>query len=159
MWKEESTMEFSNLDLKQAGEIVQSFISVNTAIIKFTQDNASSLGLTVQQMGILNWISSNPGNTLKAVTEQLDIPKSTVSVNIDGLVNLGLVEREQSKENRREVNLKVTIKGRDISQKSIKNASSYKAVARALEKFSKEDIDSLLHMHKSLLSSLKEINS
>ncbi|MED4050745.1 MarR family winged helix-turn-helix transcriptional regulator [Priestia megaterium] len=152
-------MEFSNLDLKQAGEIVQSFISVNTAIIKFTQDNASSLGLTVQQMGILNWISSNPGNTLKAVTEQLDIPKSTVSVNIDGLVNLGLVEREQSKENRREVNLKVTIKGRDISQKSIKNASSYKAVARALEKFSKEDIDSLLHMHKSLLSSLKEINS
>ncbi|MEH7520873.1 MarR family transcriptional regulator [Priestia megaterium] len=152
-------MEFSNLDLKQAGEIVQSFISVNKAIIKFTQDNASSLGLTVQQMGVLNWISSNPGSTLKAVTEQLDIPKSTVSVSIDGLVNLGLVEREQSKENRREVNLKVTIKGRDISQKSIKNASSYKAVASALEKFSKEDIDSLLHMHKSLLSSLKEINS
>jgi DNA-binding MarR family transcriptional regulator len=150
-------MEFSNLDLKQAGEIVQSFISVNKAIIKFTQDNASSLGLTVQQMGVLNWISSNPGSTLKAVTEQLDIPKSTVSVSIDGLVNLGLVEREQSKENRREVNLKVTIKGRDISQKSIKNASSYKAVASALEKFSKEDIDSLLHMHKSLLSSLKEI--
>ncbi|MBV6738667.1 MarR family winged helix-turn-helix transcriptional regulator [Priestia megaterium] len=152
-------MEFSNLDLKQAGEIVQSFISVNKAIIKFTQDNASSLGLTVQQMGVLNWISSNPGSTLKAVTEKLDIPKSTVSVSIDGLVNLGLVEREQSKENRREVNLKVTIKGRDISQKSIKNASSYKAVASALEKFSKEDIDSLLHMHKSLLSSLKEINS
>ncbi|MED4234883.1 MarR family transcriptional regulator [Priestia megaterium] len=152
-------MEFSNLDLKQAGEIVQSFISVNKEIIKFTQDNASSLGLTVQQMGVLNWISSNPGSTLKAVTEQLDIPKSTVSVSIDGLVNLGLVEREQSKENRREVNLKVTIKGRDISQKSIKNASSYKAVASALEKFSKEDIDSLLHMHKSLLSSLKEINS
>ncbi|MFB8426931.1 MarR family winged helix-turn-helix transcriptional regulator [Priestia megaterium] len=152
-------MEFSNLDLKQAGEIVQSFISVNKAIIKFTQDNASSLGLTVQQMGVLNWISSNPGSTLKAVTEQLDIPKSTVSVSIDGLVNLGLVEREQSKENRREVNLKVTIKGSNISQKSIKNASSYKAVASALEKFSKEDIDSLLHMHKSLLSSLKEINS
>ncbi|WP_421085591.1 MarR family winged helix-turn-helix transcriptional regulator (plasmid) [Priestia sp. MF3] len=152
-------MEFSNLDLKQAGEIVQSFISVNKEIIKFTQDNASSLGLTVQQMGVLNWISSNPGSTLKAVTEQLDIPKSTVSVSIDGLVNLGLVEREQSKENRREVNLKVTIKGSNISQKSIKNASSYKAVASALEKFSKEDIDSLLHMHKSLLSSLKEINS
>ncbi|WP_339998592.1 helix-turn-helix domain-containing protein [Priestia aryabhattai] len=152
-------MEFSNLDLKQAGEIVQSFISVNKAIIKFTQDNASSLGLTVQQMGVLNWIFSNPGSTLKAVTEQLDIPKSTVSVSIDGLVNLGLVEREQSKENRREVNLKVTIKGSNISQKSIKNASSYKAVASALEKFSKEDIDSLLHMHKSLLSSLKEINS
>jgi len=152
-------MEFSNQAIEQAGEVVQSFISVNKAIIKFTQSNASSLGLTVQQMSVLNWIASKPGSTLKAVTEQLGISKSTVSVSIDGLVNLGLVEREQSKENRREVNLKVTIKGRDISQKSIKNASSYKAVASALEKFSKEDIDSLLHMHKSLLSSLKEITS
>lgn len=80
-------------------------------------------------------------------------------MSIDGLVNLGLVEREQSKESRREVNLKVTIKGRGVSQKSIKNASSYKVMASALEKFSKEDVDSLLHMHKSLLSSLKEINS
>ena len=60
---------------------------------------------------------------------------------------------------RREVDLKVTIKGKDTSQKSIKNASSYKAIAIALENFPKEDIDSLLHVHKSLLSSLKEINS
>ncbi|MGG0309085.1 MarR family winged helix-turn-helix transcriptional regulator [Priestia megaterium] len=152
-------MEFSNQAIEQAAEVVQSFISVNKAIIKFTQSNASSLGLTVQQMGVLNWISSKPGSTLKAVTEQLGIPKSTVSVSIDGLVNLGLVEREQSKESRREVNLKVTNKGRGVSQKSIKNASSYKAMASALEKFSKEDVDSLLHMHKSLLSSLKEIDS
>ena len=152
-------MEFSNQAIEQAAEVVQSFISVNKAIIKFTQNNASSLGLTVQQMGILNWIASKPGSTLKAVTEQLGIPKSTVSVSIDGLVNLGLVEREQSKESRREVNLKVTNKGRGVSQKSIKNASSYKAMASALDKFSKEDVDSLLHMHKSLLSSLKEINS
>ena len=152
-------MEFSNQAIEQAAEVVQSFILLNKAIIKFTQSNASSLGLTVQQMGVLNWIASKPGSTLKAVTEQLGIPKSTVSVSIDGLVNLGLVEREQSKESRREVNLKVTNKGRGVSQKSIKNASSYKAMASALDKFSKEDVDSLLHMHKSLLSSLKEINS
>jgi len=73
-------MEFSNQAIEQAGEGVQSFILLNKAIIKFTQNNASSLGLTVQQMGILNWIASKPGSTLKAVTEQLGIPKSTVSV-------------------------------------------------------------------------------
>jgi len=152
-------MEFSQQSLKQAGEVVQSFISINKAIIKFTQNNAASLGLTVQQMGILNWIFSNPGSTLKAVTERLDIPKSTVSVSIDGLVSLGLVERKQSTENRREVHLKVTTKGRDVSQRSIKNASSYKAMAKALENLSKEDIDSLLNMHKSLLASLRDMNS
>ncbi|MFC7394204.1 MarR family winged helix-turn-helix transcriptional regulator [Scopulibacillus cellulosilyticus] len=151
-------MEFSNQDLKQAGEVVQSFVSLNKAILKFTQNNASSLGLTVQQMDILNWICFHSKSTLKAVSEQLDIPKSTVSVNVDGLVGLGLVEREQSTENRREVNLKVTAKGKDISQKSIKNASSYKTIATVLEKFSKEDIESLLHIHNSLLLSLKEID-
>jgi len=41
-------MEFSNQAIDQAAEVVQSFISVNKAIIKFTQSNASSLGLTVQ---------------------------------------------------------------------------------------------------------------
>jgi DNA-binding MarR family transcriptional regulator len=152
-------MEFSQQSLKQAGEVVQSFISINKAIIKFTQNNAASLGLTVQQMGILNWIFSNPGSTLKAVTEQLDIPKSTVSVSIDGLVSLGLVERKQSTENRREVHLKVTTKGRGVTQRSIKNALSYKAMAKSLEKLSEEDINSLLHMHKSLLASLKDMKA
>lgn len=109
-------------------------------------------------MGILNWIFSNPGSTLKAVTKQLDIPKSTVSVSIDGLVSLGLVERKQSTENRREVHLKVTTKGNGVSQRSIKNASSYKAMAKALENLSKEDIASLLNMHKSLLTSLKKMD-
>ncbi|KML31387.1 MarR family winged helix-turn-helix transcriptional regulator [Priestia aryabhattai] len=151
-------MEFSQQSLKQAGEVVQSFISINKAIIKFTQNNAASLGLTVQQMGILNWIFSNPGSTLKAVTKQLDIPKSTVSVSIDGLVSLGLVERKQSTENRREVHLKVTTKGNGVSQRSIKNASSYKAMGKALENLSKEDIASLLNMHKSLLTSLKKMD-
>ncbi|MCP1452411.1 MarR family winged helix-turn-helix transcriptional regulator [Priestia megaterium] len=151
-------MEFSQQSLKQAGEVVQSFISINKAIIKFTQNNAASLGLTVQQMGILNWIFSNPGSTLKAVTKQLDIPKSTVSVSIDGLVSLGLVERKQSTENRREVHLKVTTKGKGVSQRSIKNASSYKAMAKALENLSKEDIASLLNMNKNLLTSLKEMD-
>ncbi|MEB2294449.1 MarR family winged helix-turn-helix transcriptional regulator [Priestia megaterium] len=84
-------------------------------------------------IGILNWIFSNPGSTLKAVTKQLDIPKNTVCVSIDGLV-----ERKQSTEKRREVHLKVTTKGKDVSQRLIKNASSYKAMAKALENLSKK---------------------
>ncbi|MFB9761329.1 MarR family winged helix-turn-helix transcriptional regulator [Ectobacillus funiculus] len=149
-------MELNPQDLKQAGEVVQSFVSMNQAIIKFTQQNASSIGLTVQQMAILNLIRAKPEITLKAIAERLSLPKSTVSVNIDGLVNLELIERKQSQEDRREVNVKVTIKGKELSQKAIENSFSYKAMAVALEELSKEDIQTLLSIHNKLLASLRQ---
>ncbi|GAA3314667.1 hypothetical protein GCM10020331_007780 [Ectobacillus funiculus] len=48
---------------------------MNQAIIKFTQQNASSIGLTVQQMAILNLIRAKPEITLKAIAERLSLPK------------------------------------------------------------------------------------
>ena len=80
-------MSLKNHSFKQAGEVVQSFVTINKEIIKFTHQNASSLGLTVQQMGILNTIYALPNVTLKEISERLSVPKSTVSVNVDELVN------------------------------------------------------------------------
>jgi MarR family transcriptional regulator, organic hydroperoxide resistance regulator len=151
-------LEYNDKDLKLAGEVVQSFVGINKAIVKFTQQNASSLGLTVPQLGILNMIRSRPGLTLKNVTELLSLPKSTVSMAVDGLVNLGLVEREPSQEDRREVHVNATARGKEISQKSIENSLSYKAMAAALEKLPEEDIQLLVRIHNDLLASLKQTN-
>lgn len=126
--------------------------------MKFTQENASSLGLTVPQLSILNTIRLKPNLTLKNITEELSLPKSTVSTALDGLVNLGLVERKTSQEDRREINLKVTTKGKQLSQKSIENSSSYRAMAFTLESLPKEDIESLLRIHHDLLVYLKRMN-
>ncbi|ARF66582.1 hypothetical protein B7C51_00375 [Paenibacillus larvae subsp. pulvifaciens] len=79
-------------------------------------------------------------------------------MSVDGLVNLGLIERKQSQEDRREVNLKVTLSGEKAVQKSIKNASSYRAMAAALENLSKDEIQLLLRIHNNLLSSLQRMN-
>ena len=124
-----TTMIQKNQSLKIEAEVVQSFVAINKEIIKFTNRNASSLGLTVQQMGILNTIYGIPNITLKSIAERLSIPKSTVSVNVNELVNLGLLERIPSSEDRREIKLKVTMKGQEISQKSIENSTSYKAMS------------------------------
>ncbi|PEQ71170.1 MarR family transcriptional regulator [Bacillus thuringiensis] len=102
---------------KIGAEGVQSFVAIN-----ITNQNASSLGLTVQQMGILNTIYRIPNIILKSISERLSVPKSTVSVNVDELVNLGLIERNPSSEDRREIKLKVTMKRQKISQKSIENS-------------------------------------
>lgn len=149
-------MDYTNEKVKRAGEIIQSFVTINKALTKFTQQNAASLGLTLPQMGILNTIFSAPGITLKEITEKLFISKSTVSVSVDDLVKTGLVERKSSVDDRREIKLKVTNKGKELSRKSCDNALSYKAMLLALEKISEDEIQSLIRIHKKLLAQLKE---
>ncbi|MGG0207687.1 MarR family winged helix-turn-helix transcriptional regulator [Bacillus mycoides] len=149
-------MSLKNLSFKQAGEVVQSFVMINKEIIKFTHQNASSLGLTVQQMGILNTIYAIPNITLKEISERLSVPKSTVSVNVDELVNLEFIERKQSDEDRREIKLKVTNQGQEASKKSIENSTSYKAMELALQQLQEDDVQTLLRIHKELLISLQQ---
>lgn len=149
-------MSLKNQSFKQAGEVVQSFVTINKEIIKFTHQNASSLGLTVQQMGILNTIYALPNVTLKEISERLSVPKSTVSVNVDELVNLQFIERKQSDEDRREIKLKVTKQGQEASKKSIENSTSYKAMELALQQLQEDDVQTLLRIHKDLLISLQQ---
>jgi len=63
-------MDCAGNKVKLAGEVVQSFMSVSKTLVKFTQQNASSLGLSIQQMGILNTIYAAPNITLKEITEK-----------------------------------------------------------------------------------------
>ncbi|MGG2066292.1 MarR family winged helix-turn-helix transcriptional regulator [Bacillus sp. S14(2024)] len=147
----------ANNDLHTITKIMQSFLEIQKTIASFTQQNAASLGLTVSQMGILNTIYTKPDLTLKAVTEMLSLPKSTVSVSVEGLFQLGLVERAQSQEDRRELKLNVTSKGKELAKKSIENSSSYRAMMIALEKMPHEDIQTLLRIHSRLLTHLQEI--
>ncbi|MFD0681118.1 MULTISPECIES: MarR family winged helix-turn-helix transcriptional regulator [unclassified Paenibacillus] len=150
-------MNYKDENVKKAIEVLQSFWAINKTTTKFTQQNAESLGITLQQLSIINTLYSFPGLTLKNITERLFSSKSTVSVSVDGLVSLGLVERTTSDEDRREINLKLTSKGEELSRKSSENAFSYKAMILALEKMDEKDVELLLKLNKELLCSLQEI--
>ncbi|MDR3594844.1 MarR family transcriptional regulator [Clostridium sp.] len=143
-------MDYNDFKVKQAAEVVQSFMMISRTLAKYTQQNAESLGLTLQQLGVLNVIYSSPLITLKEITEKLFSPKSTISVSVEELVNLGLVERKSSEKDRRQINLILTDKGKEISKKSIQKPSSYIAMVSALEKIPTEDIDTLFRIHKEL---------
>ena len=149
-------MDYNDPKVKVAGELVQSFMSVSKILTKFTAINAESLGLTILQMGILNTINSHPYMTLKEITNKLSIPKSTVSVNVDTLVNLKLIERKTNEENRREINLTILPKGKEVSIKSSQNAFSYKAMLSALEAFTEDEINFLINTHGKLLRQLND---
>jgi MarR family transcriptional regulator, organic hydroperoxide resistance regulator len=149
-------MNYNNPEVKQAAEVVQSFMKISGVLTKFTLQNAESLGLTVQQMGILNIISAFPEITHKAITEKLNLPKSTVSVTIDSLVDLELIDRRITEDNRREIHLTSTPKGKELSQRSSQNALSYRAMILALEQIPEQDVQSLIRTHKALLTRLQD---
>ncbi|HWP97785.1 MAG TPA: MarR family winged helix-turn-helix transcriptional regulator [Syntrophomonadaceae bacterium] len=150
-------MDYSDWKVKLAAEVVQSFVGMNRIILKFTQQNADSLGLTVAQMGVLNTIYAFPGITLKEISLKTHSPKSTISISIDGLATSGVVERKPSAEDRREVFLYVTSRGEKLARKSCENALSYKAMMLALEKIPQEDIQTLLEIHQDLLINLQKV--
>lgn len=150
-------MDYNDWRMKLAAEVVQSFVAINRMILKFTQQNADSLGLTVAQMGVLNTIYTSPGITLKEISAKTHFPKSTVSMSIDNLVTLCLVERRTSAEDRREIFLNTTSKGEQLAKKSCENACSYNAMLLALEKIPQEDIQTLLGIHQALLTNLVKV--
>lgn len=151
-------MDYTDIKVKQAREMVDSFITVSRTLTKFSLQNATSLGLTLPQMGILNTISTFPEITLKEITVKLQLSKSTVSTTIDDLVNLKLIERKTNNQDRREINLTSTAKGKELSQQSCQNALSYRAMIYALDKIPEKEVRILTALHQKLLTHLQDFN-
>lgn len=149
-------LDFKDPKVKQVQEVYQSLWALNKATARLTKKNAESFGLTLQQLSILNTLFAFPELTQQDIAERLISSKSTISVGVDKLVKMGLVERESSDEDRREVKLKLTTEGEEVSKKSSRNSISYKAMLSALENMPDEDIQSLLRIQKELLNHLVE---
>ncbi|WP_158602240.1 MarR family winged helix-turn-helix transcriptional regulator [Cohnella endophytica] len=139
---------------RQAIEVYDSFFSVTRQLKKLAYQSAVSLGLTVHQIGILNSVRTNPGQTQKEVTERMIFAKSRVSIHIDSLVEKGLVLRQVSELDRRETRLTITPAGEELCARYNGEALPYKALESALPQFSREEIESLILMHQRLLSRL-----
>lgn len=149
-------LDFKDPKVKQVMEVYQSFWSINKTTAKFTKKNAESFGLSLQQLSILNTLFAFPNLTQQELADRLISSKSTISVGIDKLVKMGLVERNISEVDRREVRLSLTVKGEEVSKESSRNSISYQAMLYALDKMSEEDIQSILRIHNELLKHLIE---
>ncbi|OZB90793.1 MarR family transcriptional regulator [Paenibacillus sp. XY044] len=145
--------------MKLAAEVVQSFTGIQKRLLEFTRSNAESLGLTVLQLAVLNTLHAAPGLTLKELTERLSSPKSTISVQVEGLVQAGLVDRVISETDRREVRLSLTADGRERSLQSAANPRSYQAMEYALKQVPASDIQNLLRIHQDIQNLLGTYSS
>lgn len=82
-----------------------------------TKGEASCCGITLTQCHLLTEIGWAGTASLNTLSDRLGVDKSTMSRNIEILVNSGLVSRMTDPDNRRSVAIALTDAGRQLFQK------------------------------------------
>lgn len=120
----------------------------------FFQNNESCCkGITLSQCYTLVEIENKVAISLKDLAGQLSLDKSTVSRTVDGLVNIGLVERTVPSDNRRMTLLNLTKTGTSTCN-SI-NSISDKFIEEHLSELNEKERNDLLRLLRKLIASME----
>ncbi len=141
-------------DFQQAIDLTNSFVSIARQLKRINLQTATKLGITFQQLNILNSIRNNEGLSQKELTERIRTAKSRVSLSIDELEKKNYVKRETSAIDRRETQLFLTPEGEELCQRYHEESEAYKSLANSLEQFSQDELNILIDMQKKILTDL-----
>lgn len=111
-------------------------------------------GVTLSQCHTLLELDKHDHVSLKDLSERLYLDKSTLSRIVEGLVNLGLVNREIPKNNRRTILIMLTKQGASVCKKI--NTGNNLFFQRVLESLSKEQLQVFLDSFKIIVTSMTE---
>jgi len=123
----------------------------------FMQNNESCCnGITLAQCHTLLEIESKEKESLTELARTLGLDKSTISRTIDGLVNVGLVDRTIPIENRRMATIQLTETGKDVCN-SINNFSDkyFLETLSVLDDPEKEELIRLLEKVTNRMAQLR----
>ncbi|PGM56146.1 hypothetical protein CN946_11455 [Bacillus sp. AFS053548] len=141
-------------DFQQAIDLTNSFVSIARQLKRINIQTATKLGITFQQLIILNSIRNNEGLSQKELTERIRTAKSRVSLSIDELEKKNYVKRETSVIDRRETQLYLTPDGEALCQRYREESEAYKSLANSLEQFSQDELNIFIDMQKKILADL-----
>lgn len=85
--------------------------------IRTQMRNQRDSSLSVPQFRVLAFLSRHSGASLSEVAEHLGVARATASTMTDRLVKRGLVDRAEVPHERRQIMLKLTIRGNDCLDK------------------------------------------
>ncbi|MBC1976036.1 MarR family winged helix-turn-helix transcriptional regulator [Listeria booriae] len=150
-------MELSEDKVKRVQEVLGSYWAINRITAKHAEQNALSLGLSLQQMAIINILYTRPDSTIDDLKKKLFTSTEVITANVNGLVHGRLVEKLNTAfvENADAWRLQLTDKGREMSERSTQNAFAYKAMMKALEELDDKEIDKLIEINHKIEKLLK----
>lgn len=132
-------------------EYMQVMATVQRQVMPIKARSAAELGLSRPQAEALHLLSCRDMATIKLMAELLGITSSAATQLTEGLVQMELVTREASSEDRRVVEVRLTKQGRAKVQALGNAARDY--VAGMLDGMSDDEVVALLMLLKKLAHS------
>ncbi len=106
---------------KQYGKKIDSALSMwvklaraHSTLSKLTDENIRSFGLTTPQFGVLECLGHLGPMTIGELCRKQLVSGGNMTVVVDNLTNIGLVERIPSKDDRRAIVVQLTKKGKKL---------------------------------------------
>jgi DNA-binding MarR family transcriptional regulator len=130
-----------------AREILEVVPSV-MRLIRTEMRSQRSADLALPQFRALMHIHRYPGAPLQAVAHHLGLTAPTVSKMVDGLVFDGLVRREPSPTDRRQITLNLTDQGRAILEQS--HQATQNCLAEVLARLTAQETETVMQAMKLL---------
>jgi DNA-binding MarR family transcriptional regulator len=150
-----------NQSIKRFREILRRF---EREVFVQSSDSCCN-GVTLAQCHTLLEIESKDKESVTELARTLGLDKSTVSRTVDGLVNIGLVDRTIPEENRRMATLKLTESGKNICNSiNCNNDNYFQEILAILSEHEKEELlrlfekitNRMFHLRSSCSSTTKD---
>lgn len=105
-------------EMTPAGE---RFLAIMDRLRKMGLGNPSSGTMLISpaQMTLLDWIHTSPGCGVQNIAEGLELTPPTVSVGVRRLEEAGLLKRKPDPQDKRSVQLFLTVRGQAVQQQSV----------------------------------------
>lgn len=113
--------------------------------------------VTLAQCHTLLEIESKEKETLTELANNLGLDKSTISRTVDGLVNIGLIDRTIPAENRRTSILQLTQAGINVCHTI--NGNNDKYIEETLSVLSDQEKDELIRLFEKITSQMVKLRS
>lgn len=125
-------------------ELVESMDKLTQLTRKFQKQLLSGdlKEYTLRQLYYIELINKNKGISISELSKILDVKKSTVSVAINQLIDMDIVNKNQSKKDKRFYSLQLTRKGEEIIKKHMEVHKD--TIKQILEILNPEEVDSFI---------------
>lgn len=114
-------------------------------------------GVTLAQCHALLEIASKNKESVTELAKTLCLDKSTISRTVDGLVNIGLIDRNIPEENRRTSILQLTKAGENVCN-SI-NGNNYKYISDTLSVLTEKEKEELIRLIEKITNQMIKLRS
>lgn len=150
-------MHFDQQSFMRSGELFRTIWRVNLSMRTMVQKTAMANELTTPQYAVLMTLAPYGELTQKELGQVMQFPKSTLSQAVDGLVQAGLVDRHPVKENRREMQLIVSEKGKLLFENMKRQEGSINhSFELAIDTLTAKQYEELLASLQQIASFLEE---